>query len=195
MSVAANFRVRRRARQHRCLVDLTLQTAADSFVLTLELDSLSFERLNALRRLHFPRERNFLAAHLTLLHTVSAEQLRRLQPALFSIPHHPLALRFTGLRFLGGGVAYAIESPALTHFRRQLMEELGGPFTRQDSQSFRPHVTVQNKVDAAVAKHTFALLSASFEGWEGEGMGLLIWRYCGGPWERVARLPFARPVN
>ncbi len=168
---------------------------ADSFVLTLALDLASFGRLDGLRRAHFPRERNFLAAHLTLLHTVSATQLERLQPTAASMPRQPIPLSFTGLRSLGRGVACAVESRELMNFRRALMTDLDGPFTRQDSQSFRPHVTIQNKVDAAVAAQTFVTLSGSFEGLEGAGTGLLIWRYCGGPWERVTELPFAPPTN
>lgn len=46
-----------------------------TYVLTAEMDALSFAWLDALRREYFPEERNFLSAHLTLFHKLSSAQI------------------------------------------------------------------------------------------------------------------------
>jgi hypothetical protein len=43
-------------------------------ILTLEMDTHSFEILDALRKKHFPPERNVLDAHITLFHKLPGEQ-------------------------------------------------------------------------------------------------------------------------
>ena len=46
--------------------------------MTLRLDGASFDRLQTLRQRHFPSSLNWLPAHLTLLHTLSSEQVARI---------------------------------------------------------------------------------------------------------------------
>jgi hypothetical protein len=46
--------------------------------------------------------------------------------------------------------------------------------TRQDAQGFRPHVTIQNKTDAATAKVLFERLSISFVPFEAKATALLL---------------------
>jgi hypothetical protein len=46
------------------------------YILTAEMDDDSFAWLNGLRRAHFPVERNFLPAHLTVFHRLSPAQIR-----------------------------------------------------------------------------------------------------------------------
>jgi hypothetical protein len=60
---------------------------------------------------------------------------------------------------------------------------MGGEFSRQDSQSWKPHVTVQNKVPVERARELHRLLQEGFRERAGAATGLLIWRYLGGPWE------------
>lgn len=42
-------------------------------VLTLKLDQTTFDLFNELRQQHFPPERNFLPAHVTLFHALPGE--------------------------------------------------------------------------------------------------------------------------
>jgi hypothetical protein len=51
-------------------------------------------------------------------------------------------------------------------------------------------VTVQNKVKPAEAKALHAELAATWGPVTGTGDGLLLWRYLGGPWELLERVPF-----
>jgi 2'-5' RNA ligase len=135
-----------------------------SFILSLKLDDVSFERLQAWRTRHFPPALNHLPAHLTLLHTASREQISRLRERWqgFELLTPP-RLTFAAPRYLRRGVAIDVESPGLRSLRSRMIEVMAGDLTRQDQQPFRAHVTVQNKVDAAKANALFESLRSDFE--------------------------------
>ncbi|RKK01996.1 2'-5' RNA ligase family protein [Pseudoroseomonas wenyumeiae] len=154
-------------------------------ILTLGLDAASFTRLDALRRAHFPPERNYLSAHLTLFHALPGAMLAEISANLETLAAGtpPPALHFAGLRSLGRGVAFTVESPALVRLRGLLASAWHGLLGAQDRQGFRPHVTVQNKVEPAAARALLAELENDFTSWEGQGVSLLLWHYRGGPWE------------
>ena len=162
-------------------------------VVTLALDAASFARLDALRQVHFPPERNFLPAHLTLFHALPGEQFEAvcdgLRAACDATPPPPLT--FPQVRSLGRGVAVEVNSPQLLAVRSRLAAEWGVWLTPQDRQPFRPHVTVQNKVMPAEAKELHARLAAGWLPLAGTGVGVLLWRYAGGPWEAAGEFPFA----
>jgi len=162
-------------------------------ILTLKLDASAFARLDALRQAHFPPERNFLSAHITLFHALPGDQEAAIRQTLQSIcaatPVIPLA--FPTVRSLGRGVAIRVESPPLLlDLRRRLATTWHDWLGAQDRQRYQPHVTIQNKVTAEVARHLYAQLTATWGAFRGQGEGLLLWRYRGGPWEQVADFPF-----
>ena len=99
-------------------------------------------------------------------------------------------VRVTGVRFLGRGVALDLAAAELTALRSSLAAAFGPWLTRQDRQWSRPHVTVQNKVDPAVARETVAALRAAFVPETVAARGLGLWRYLGGPWEPEGEFPF-----
>jgi 2'-5' RNA ligase len=148
---------------------------------------------DALRREHFPPERNQLDAHLTLFHhlppSAESELKHRLTQATRGL-RAPTA-RAAGLMSLGRGVAFRIEAPALTAIRRDLCEAFSGLLTPQDAGGWRPHVTIQNKVSPSVAKLLLAALSREFRPRDVEITGLATWWYRGGPWEPLSRHMFA----
>lgn len=148
---------------------------------------------NALRREHYPPERNVLDAHLTLFHHLPpscAEELKhRLTDETRGV-RAPRA-RVTGLMSLGGGVAYRIESPELTAIREGLADAFAGLLTPQDAGRWRPHVTIQNKVRPVLAKAVMTALARDFRPREAEIVGLASWWYRGGPWEAHSRHMFA----
>ena len=88
-------------------------------------------------------------------------------------------------------LAYRIEAPAQTLNRQELAEAFTGLLTPQDAGRWRPHVTVQNKVQPSLAKVVLAALSRDFAPREVEIAGLASWWYRGGPWELHARHMFA----
>ncbi|WP_298810481.1 2'-5' RNA ligase family protein [uncultured Sphingomonas sp.] len=140
------------------------------------------------RRAYFPPERNQLDAHLTMFHhlppSVAAEVKRRLSEETRQV-RAPDA-RVGGLISLGRGVAYRIESPDLVALRARLAEAFTGLLTPQDQAGWRPHVTIQNKVEPAEAKKTLAVLQAGFAPRRVQVAGLAAWWYRGGPWEQLS---------
>ena len=161
---------------------------APTFILTAELDPASFAWLDGLRRDHFPPERNQLPAHLTLFHRLSLAQTARLSG--LPIPAGAVPILCDGLLLLGFGVAIRITSPGLIQLRATAREIMSGEFSRQDSQTWRPHVTVQNKATADSAQRLHRDLASGFAVRAGAVTGLLVWGYLGGPWKLVERVPF-----
>lgn len=145
-----------------------------------------------LRRTHFPPERNQLAAHLTMFHhlppSAAAEIKRRLSSETRDVPAP--AARLAAPFSLGRGVAYRIDSPDLDHIRARMADAFAGLLTPQDQAGWRPHVTVQNKVEPPQAKALLANLSGPFHPREVMVAGLAAWWYRGGPWEPLSRYMF-----
>ena len=54
-------------------------------ILTLGFDAASFTHLDAMRRRHFPAERNFIPAHLTLFHHLPGEREQDIAATLRSV--------------------------------------------------------------------------------------------------------------
>jgi 2'-5' RNA ligase len=162
------------------------------FILTLELDSHSFKIFNALRQEHFPPEKNFLAAHLTLFHKLPGEEEASIKTTLkdLAASTKTFALTFSTLRFLGKGVAVNVESAELLELRKKLAVSWTAWLEAQDKQPFKPHITVQNKVTPELAQALFENFSKSWVPFSGRGTGLLLWRYLGGPWELVEKFSF-----
>ena len=148
---------------------------------------------DAMRREHFPPERNQLDSHLTLFHHLPPSGLdelkHRLNQETRGLPA-PRA-RIGGLMSLGRGVAYRIESPELVAIRRELADAFAGLLTPQDAGGWRPHVTIQNKVQPNIAKLLMTTLDRDFSPWDAEIAGLGAWWYRGGPWEALSRHMFA----
>ena len=156
-------------------------------ILTLTLDAASQAFFDEQRRRYFPPKINYLSAHLTLFHALPGAEEAAIAAdlaAAAATEPGPLPLRVTGLKFMGRGVMYTLDNPDLPALHRRLQRQWQPWLTAQDGQSLRPHITVQNKVDPAVARALLTELSAGFEDFEALGTGLALWAYRGGPWER-----------
>ena len=169
-------------------------TAADPLIVTLALDGPSFAVFDGARRRHFPPDRNHIPAHLTLFYRLPGTQEPAIAAALAQAAESrpPIPLRVTGLRSLGRGVAYTLASPDLDALRARLAGRWPAWLTPQDRQPFRPHVTIQNKVEPAAAAALLAALGRTFSPFDATGEGLRLWRYRGGPWDAAAFFPFRR---
>jgi 2'-5' RNA ligase len=160
-------------------------------VVTLLLDDEAQGRFDRLRAEHFPPERNHVAAHVTLFHALPGEHLDAVRADLATAAdREAFDVAVTGLRFLGRGVAFTLESAELGALRAELAAAWQPCLTRQDRQRHAPHVTVQNKVEPAVARALHDRLLAEFVPYRVRARGLGLWRYLGGPWEPLAELPF-----
>jgi hypothetical protein len=162
-----------------------------ALIVTAALGAEDFAWLDGQRRTYFPPERNQLAAHLTMFHALppsaEAEAGRVLsREAASAAPRAMVA----GLMNLGRGVAYRIVSDELEAIRRSVAEHFHGFLSAQDSQGWRPHVTIMNKAEPAAAKALLRELEASFSPRPLKIAGLELHRYLGGPWERLRRWSF-----
>jgi 2'-5' RNA ligase len=132
-----------------------------------------------------------LAAHVTLFHALPGEQLDVVDADLqAAADREAFDVAVTGLRLLGRGVAYVLDSQEVSVLRDRLAAGWEPWLTRQDRQRHAPHVTVQNKVEPGVARALHDRLLAGFSPSTVRARGLGLWRYLGGPWEPVAEHPF-----
>jgi 2'-5' RNA ligase len=161
-------------------------------IVTLRLDEAAQQRFDALRRAHFPPERNHLQAHVTLFHALPASSEAEVRADLESSAQRPAYdVDVVRVRSLGRGVAYDLRSPELTAQRADLARRWSPWLTPQDARPHAPHVTVQNKVTPERAAALLQELSAGFAPYAVRATGLALWRYLGGPWEPVADYRFS----
>ncbi len=160
-------------------------------IVTAVLGEPDFTTLDALRRAHFPPERNVLRAHLTLFHHLPPSCEAELKQLLRDEArgNEPQA-RLSGLINLGGGVAFRVDSPDLEDIRARIAERFAPMLMPQDRNPWRAHVTVQNKVKPAEAKALLDELAADFKSRQLKLTGLAAWWYRGGPWEAIAAYAF-----
>ena len=161
-------------------------------VLTLQLDRVSQERFDALRRAHFPPERNHLAAHVTLFHALPGEREEDVRADLEASAQRPAYdVQVARVRSLGKGVAYDLRSPDLAAQRTELARRWQPWLTPQDARPHAAHVTVQNKVPPERARALLQELEAGFAPYAVRATGLALWRYLGGPWEPLGVYRFS----
>ncbi len=161
-------------------------------IVTALIGEPDFSVFDGLRRQHFPPERNYLRAHVTLFHHLPptcADELKQLlkDEARGNDPQG----RVIQLINLGGGVAFRIESADLDDIRARIAERFAPMLMPQDRNSWRAHITVQNKVKAPEARALLQQLSATFQPRMIALAGLAAWWYRGGPWEPIAAYAFA----
>ncbi|MET0249080.1 MAG: 2'-5' RNA ligase family protein [Sphingobium sp.] len=160
-------------------------------IVTALMGPSDFAWADALRRAHFPPERNHLSAHITLFHHLPPSALPEIADRLKRLcAGPPPRAALTEVMMLGRGVAYRIESPDLLAMRDDLAHAFAGLLTPQDQARPRLHVTVQNKVAPAIAKALAEELRAAFRPRPFAIAGLAAWYYRGGPWEPAMRAMF-----
>ena len=169
--------------------------ASAPLIVTAALAGPDLAWADALRRAHFPPERNWLRAHLTLFHHLPPareEELSRLMQVLLRSASPPVAA-IDRLLPLGRGVALSVRSPELMALREHIAEHFRHDLTPQDRVTPRLHITIQNRVEPAQAKALLEQLQPDFRVRPLGITGLSVYRYLGGPWEHRRTFPFAGP--
>lgn len=166
----------------------------EPLILTLKLDAATQEFFDGLRRKHFPPERNFLAAHLTLFHHLPGAEIDKIQSNLRRIRAvtQEFSLNFPRWRLLGGGVAAAVESAELIELRMRFARVWNDWLTPQDRQKFQPHITIQNKVAPEEARRLYEDLAARWQPKIGRAAGVSLWRYLGAHWKLEEDFSFGK---
>jgi 2'-5' RNA ligase len=165
------------------------------FIVTLGLHPADQARFEALRQRHFPPALNHIPAHLTLFHHLPGDEPVLESLSMAAARQAPFDLAVNGLRSLGRGAAYTLEAAPLLQLRAALAQFWGDHLTPQDRQGWRPHITIQNKVSPEEARTLLAAMQAAFTPFTVRAEALLLWRYRGGPWEAVDRIPLNIPLN
>ena len=161
-------------------------------IVTLQLEDAATARFGAERAELFPAGRTAVGAHVTLFHALPAHLREDVESELARMaagtPSFPVAV--TEVFSLGRGVAYRLEAEECRRLHRGLQDRWREQLTRQDAQPLRLHITVQNKVEPAVAKATLERLRTGFRPTTTRAEGLELWRYDGGPWTVLHRYRF-----
>ena len=167
--------------------------SAAPLIVTTRFDDESFAVLDQLRRRHFPAKLNRVPAHISLFHNLPGEEERAVLREVSDRcrPLRRVSLEPAGLHFLGRGVALAYHSPTLQALHGELSRAFDRWLVPQDRQRFKAHVTIQNKVDPADARALRDRLGAEPSP-PVDVEGLIVWRYLGGPWERVGTCLFGQ---
>lgn len=164
---------------------------AAPLIVTAELPEALQSRADQLRRLHYPPERNVLAAHVTLFHALPPSVEDELREALAAEARaKPVPARLEGVMSLGGGTALRLTSPGMLAIWERLADRFHGLLTPQDEHLPRLHVTIQNKVSPHDAKVLMNRLIREIEALDFAFAGLGLHRYRGGPWETLKRWSF-----
>ncbi len=160
-------------------------------IVTLRLDDQAQERFEAERTELFPRGRTAVGAHVTLFHALPAYLRRDVEAELGRLATTPpFPVGVTEVFPLGRGVAYRLAAEEAQLLHRRLQARWRSHLTRQDALPFRPHVTVQNKVEPEVARATHNRLRETFQPETTRAVGLELWRYDSGPWTLLRRWEF-----
>lgn len=159
-------------------------------VATLAITPSAQIYFNALRKQHFPPERNYIDAHLTLFHALPDEPwvMADLEMLAKTLPQFEATVQ--SIVSLGFGTAFKIASPDLPALHQQLQKRWFEFLTVQDRQKRNFHITVQNKVEPQVAKNLQAELAPDFQPFNFVVQGIQLWRYHNGPWEYLRDFVF-----
>ena len=164
---------------------------AGALIVTAQLGPEDFAFLDALRRKHYPPDRNQVPAHLTMFHALPPSAEAEIASRLSRLASEPRpSAMLDGLIDLGGGVAFRVVSNDLDRIREELASDLHGLLGAQDIGGWRPHVTIQNKVSSKTARELRTALEREFQSQKLSIEGLGLHRYLGGAWERIAVYPF-----
>ncbi|MDY7096913.1 MAG: 2'-5' RNA ligase family protein [Pseudomonadota bacterium] len=169
---------------------------ARPFILTAALPTHIQSWAEALRRAHYPAERNHLHAHVTLFHSFAPSLLEELRDYIPQVAAEfsPPQASVSGVMDLGTGTAIALMSEQLLELRAMIADHFHGSLTDQDLYEPRPHITIQNKVTKRVARELQAELAHEItrkaESGPFEFPALELHLYKDGPWELVKRTAF-----
>ena len=145
-----------------------------------------------LRTRHFPPERNYLSAHVTLFHAIPPSCAGELATVLKGVATDtaPVPGRLEGIMSLGRGTALKLSSPSMLALRDRIAGRFHGSLSAQDQHRPRLHVTIQNKVSAAEAKAVQAELAPVIQPRDFAFRGIATYHYLGGPWELLREYSF-----
>ncbi|WP_333605844.1 2'-5' RNA ligase family protein [Novosphingobium sp.] len=170
---------------------LGVRRSGAPLLITAELPADVLAWADALRRAHYPPERNRLRAHVTLFHALPPSVKHELLQVLIELARGPAPeARINGLMKLDRGTALAVESPKMVELHATIAERMHGLLADQDTRPLRLHVTIQNKVPTQTAKALQARLAPQLKPvlFRFHGFGLYAWEE--GLWHPIRTIAF-----
>jgi 2'-5' RNA ligase len=160
------------------------QMSQPPLILTAHVNDEDLQFFDELRTRFFPPDRNFLRAHVTMFHKLPPEHRIKIDDDLRNAAQMTgsIEVEVTGVRNMGNGVSFVLESENLARVREDLRAVFRPWLGPQDLQPWRPHVTVQNKVHWQKADALFDMLSSEFVRRTLWVEGFDLWTYMHGPW-------------
>jgi hypothetical protein len=174
--------------------DANAMTSADRtphIVLAVLPDALQ-ARLDALRRTHYPPDRNRVPAHCTLFHAIPGMVAPELAATLarLTATTPPPRARIDRIIDLDGGTALGLASADLAHVREELADHFHGLLTGGDAVPPRFHITLQNKVDRRTAHILQAELAGTWRAIDTPIPAIAVHRVIDGAWLPVGTWRF-----
>ncbi len=165
-------------------------------ILTARISQDDLEPFDRLRKAHFPPDRNFLRAHLTMFHRLPGECEDDIRRHLEDVAGRTgtFMAQVSTVRHLGAGVAFAINSVTLQDIRAALKTGFASWLGSQDMQKWQPHITIQNKASRPKADALYRQLSHGFAPHGIRVEGLDLWEYLDGPWQHLRGVSFKSAV-
>ena len=163
-----------------------------TLILTLIINKEADEYFTALRNLHFPQHLNYLRAHLTLFHNLPEDKEVYESVKAFCGNQQGFTMEVSEVRSIGNGVAFKIQSDTLMAIHAKLQGRFKPLLIPQDQQRLWPHITIQNKVSAALANSLTTQLKEDFVPFTIEAEGIAVWEYLSGPWSLLHNYPFQK---
>lgn len=147
------------------------------------MDSNSQSIFDELRKNNFPAHINYLKSHITLFHKLPCNESIVQETLRLLTKRKSFPVLISGLKHIGNGVIYTIDSPVLQDMHIQMQHTFKQWLCRQDAQRLQPHITVQNKATNYKSRELFNELTAHYNPFSVEAIGLQAWYYLNGPWE------------
>lgn len=157
--------------------------------MTALIEKEAIDRLDQLRSAYFPKDRNFLKAHVTLFHAAPLELV-----SVWNLPAKSLDIEFGEPFFIGKGFAVKARCLELCNWRQSLLNS-GLAFTAQDLALRQLHVTIQNKVDPVKAKSDFEKFKQVWTPITSRVIGIETWNYENGPWRHLQTYYLGSTLN
>lgn len=159
-------------------------------ILTLSIDQKTFLFFNTLRKNHFPPDRNFIDAHLTLFHALPNENTIINEVRNLSNYQEKFEITIKEVVSIGKGVAFKVESDTLALLHKNLQNKWHSFLSPQDKQKIWPHITVQNKVTPEQAQKLLHELRNDLTPFSTPATGLQLFEYLNGPWKLIESFTF-----
>ena len=171
----------------------TDQPEDETYILTLRTDHEHHKTMTALRNQYFPPRLNKLSAHMALFRALPGSHLPKIKSDILAqcSRQQPFKIHTTGLSRLSHGVSINVMAPKAENIHKEFKSKWQGFLSKQDG-GFKAHYTIQNKVEKGVSEKTLKKVEREFEGSEGWGEGLTLWRYDRGFWRHEEDYMFQR---